>query len=1008
MAIKLKQNYFAMKFSTFNHVIRYLGAFALMWLCNFAWAQYTVQGTVKDAASGSPLPGVNIVVKGTTTGTISDASGAYRINIGSSGAATLVFSYIGYLSKSVEVNSGSGTVDVSLAEDVTKLEEVVVTGLASSIKRSNLANAVSTVSAKELLGTTQIQTVDNALYGKLTGVNINLNGGAPGGGVSVQLRGISSLVGASQPLYIVDGVYVNNATNRSGRAAVSGAEAGAGVGAQDDAPNRLADLNPNDIESIEVLKGPSAAAIYGTRANAGVIIITTKKGMAGRTKISFSQDAGFARAQRLLGVDDWNEAKINFFFPAARRPIELERFRAAAGQKFDYEKYFYGNTATLLNTRLSVSGGNEKTKFMVSGALTDEEGIVRRTGFQRYSLRANIDHKISDRISFGVGSNYIRTNTNRGFTGNQNNTGASIGYNIAYVPNYFNLLPNENGVYPDNPYFSENPVAVTDKGINNSTVNRFIQSFNFGADLYRTDRSLLKFVAQGGLDFTQNSTLVYLPEDLQFQRAQANPGDALWGETRNVNTNFQAALTYNYNIGKVNMNSQIGTVRLNFFENSLLTRSRGLAPGQKNLRQGTVQEIFQAQQSDITDVGIFAQQEANWDDKVVATVGIRWDKSTLNGDANKFYAFPKASLAVNVANFDFWTFKETVNQIKPRIAYGETAGLPAFGQTFTALNAANIGGFLGSVVTTAAGNATLEPERASELEFGIDAGFFNNRLQLEVTYYDKQTRSNIQNLTLAPSTGISSIPSNRAELSNKGWELSLGAVPVQKDNFRWFTRVMYWQNRLLTKKLGIPAYFQGGFGTALGTFWIREGISPTTIVGTPQVSPGVFTIWGDQQPKFQMSWFNEITFLKNFDFNMLWHWKQGGDNINLSAFLTDSGGTTPGWFNDDDGDGVPNGRQRPPAPFNNAGRWVQDASYIRLREVALYYNLPKTTLTQWFDDKVGRVRVGVSANNPLTFTKYEGYDPETSTFGQRSIGSGIDVTPYPTSKRFFGHLIVEF
>jgi hypothetical protein len=170
----------------------------------------------------------------------------------------------------------------------------------------------------------------------------------------------------------------------------------------------------------------------------------------------------------------------------------------------------------------------------------------------------------------------------------------------------------------------------------------------------------------------------------------------------------------------------------------------------------------------------------------------------------------------------------------------------------------------------------------------------------------------------------------------------------------------------------------------------------------------VFTIWGDQQPKFQMSWFNEITFLKNFDFNMLWHWKQGGDNINLSAFLTDSGGTTPGWFNDDDGDGVPNGRQRPPAPFNNAGRWVQDASYIRLREVALYYNLPKTTLTQWFDDKVGRVRVGVSANNPLTFTKYEGYDPETSTFGQRSIGSGIDVTPYPTSKRFFGHLIVEF
>ncbi|MCS6967450.1 MAG: SusC/RagA family TonB-linked outer membrane protein [Cytophagales bacterium] len=993
---------------TSKHVSQHLIGCTLFFTCYSAWAQYTVQGTVKEAASGNPLPGVNIVVKGTTSGTISGADGSYRISINNNNPATLVFSYIGYLSKSVEVNPSSGTVDVSLSEDVTKLEEVVITGLASSIKRSNLANAVSTVSAKELMGTTQIQTIDNALYGKLTGATINVNGGAPGGGVSVQLRGISSLIGASQPLYIVDGVYVNNAVNRNGRAAVSGAEAGAGVGAQDDAPNRLADLNPNDIETIEVLKGPSAAAIYGTRANAGVIIITTKKGAAGRTKVSFAQDVGFARPQRLLGVDDWSEEKINFFFPAARRAIEIERFRAAAGKTYNYEKYFYGNTALLLNSRLAVSGGNEKTKFMVSAALTDEDGIIRRTGFKRYSIRSNIDHKLNDRISFGLGSNYIRTVTDRGFTGNQNNTGASIGYNIAYVPNYFNLFPDEKGVYPDNPYFSENPVAVADKGINNSKVDRFIQSFNVGVDLIKTDRSLLRFVGQGGLDFTQNATLVYLPEDLQYQRAQANPGDVMWGETRNFNTNVQFALTYNFNIGKVNMNSQAGTVRLNFYEKSLLIRSRGLAPGQKNLRQGTVQEIFQALESNITDVGIFAQQEANWDDKIVATVGIRWDKSTLNGDANKFYAFPKASLAVNVANFDFWKFKEVVNQVKPRVAYGETAGLPAFGQTFTALNAANIGGFLGSVVTTAAGNSNLEPERASELEIGIDAGLFNNRLQLELTYYDKRTRNNIQPLNLAPSTGISSIPSNLAELSNKGWEVSLGGVPLQKENIRWFTRLMYWNNRLLTRRLGIPPYFTGGFGIALGQFWIREGISPTTIVGTPQVSPGVFTVWGNQQPKFQMSWFNEINFLKNFDFSMLWHWKQGGDNINLTAFLTDAGGTTPGWFRDDNGDGIPNGRQRPPAPYNNAGRWVQDASYIRLREIALYYSVPRTALSQWFDDKVGRIRIGVSANNPLTFTKYEGYDPETSTFGQRSIGSGIDVTPYPTSKRFFGHILVEF
>lgn len=991
--------------NNYSNYFKVLGALCLLLLISgVSWAQYTVKGTVRDEASKTALPGVNIIVKGTNTGAITDALGNFQIAINNNDKATLVFTFIGYLSQNVEVSPSKTNVEIILVEDVTKLEEVVVTGLASDIKRSNLANAVSTVSAKELIGTTQIQTVDNALYGKLTGVNINTNGGAPGGGVSVQLRGIASLVGASQPLYIVDGVYINNATNRSGRATVTQA----GASNQDDAPNRLADINPNDIESIEVLKGPSAAAIYGTRANAGVIIITTKRGKAGKSKISFEQDLGFARPQRLLGVDNWSEEKIRTFFPAARQAIEIERFRQSAGRTYDYEKYFYDNTALLSNTRLNISGGNDKTTFFISGALTDEDGIIRRTGFKRRSLRANIDHKLTEGIKLNVSSNYINSETDRGFTGNQNNTGASIGYNIAYVPNYFNLFPNEAGVYPINPYFSENPVAVTDKGINNSKVHRFIQSFNLTANLLKTDNSLLRFIAQGGLDFTQNSTLVYLPEDLQFQVGQANPGDALVGKTENLNTNLQLALTYNFNVGQVNFNSQVGTVRLNFQENSLLNRSRGLAPGQKNLRQGTVQEIIQDFGVFAKDVGVFAQQEANWNDKVIATVGVRWDKSTLNGDADKFYAFPKASLAVNVANFDFWKFKSVVNQVKPRVAYGETAGLPDFGRTFTALNAANIGGLLGSTVSTVAGNTGILPERATELEFGLDLGLFDNRVVVEATYYDKKTKNNIQNLTLSPSVGISSTPSNLAELSNKGWELSLGGTPVQKDNIRWFTRLMYWNNRLLTSRLGIPTYTTGAFGTALGTFLIQEGVAPTTIVGTPQISPGVFTVWGNNQPDFQMSWFNEINFLKNFQFTMLWHLKQGGDNINLTAFLTDSGGTTPGWFGDDNGDGIPNGRQRPPAPYNNAGRWVQDASYLRLREIALYYTLPKNVLSNLFKDKVDRIRIGVSGNNIFTSTKYFGYDPETSTFGAQSIASGVDIAPYPTQRRIFGHLVIDF
>ncbi len=268
------------------------------------YAQYTVTGTVNDSRTGESIIGANVYVKNNPSrGTITDANGKFSLALPNSQAAVIEVKFVGFFTQTVEVSPQTKDVTVSLKEDVTNLDEVVVAGLASSVKRSNLANAVTSVNAKELTGTTTIQTTDGALYGKVVGANIRSSGGAPGGGISIQLRGISSLVGASQPLIILDGVYINNASQRTGRATLSGA----GGSDQDDGSNRLADLNPADIENIEILKGPSAAAIYGTRANAGVIIITTKRGSSGKTKISFSQDIGFANPLRLLGVDDWSE-----------------------------------------------------------------------------------------------------------------------------------------------------------------------------------------------------------------------------------------------------------------------------------------------------------------------------------------------------------------------------------------------------------------------------------------------------------------------------------------------------------------------------------------------------------------------------------------------------------------------------------------------------------------------------------------------------------------------------
>ena len=964
---------------------------------------FTASGTVKENSNGNPLAGVSITVKGTKQTTTSNSTGNFTINVNSK-SAVLVLKYVGYKATEVAVTADRANLNVMMEEEVNSLKEIVITGLASSIKRSNLANAITTVSAKDLMGTTQIQTADGALYGKVAGANIRMNSGAPGGGINIQLRGLSSLTQASAPLIVLDGVYINNNTQRTGRASVTGA----GAANQDDGANRLADINPADIENIEVLKGPSAAAIYGTRANAGVLVITTKKGAAGKTVISFGQDIGIGSPLKMMGVDNWSEAKINSFFPAARRAVELGRLQTATSTNnfVNYEDYFYGNTATLLNSRLSIRGGDEKTKFFVSGSLTDEGGIVRRTGFERQSVRANIEHKLSKSVVLSVNSNYIRTNTDRGFTGNQNNSGASIGYNISYVPNYFDLRP-VNGVYPANPYFAENPVAVTDKGVNNALVNRFIQSFNLDVNLFKNENSQLKFRVNGGLDYIQNSTKVYLPDDLQFQRGQANPGDVLVGKQESMNTNFQAAFVYDWKIKRVNFNTQVGLVRLDFRNDGLFNRGRGLAPGQINIKQATVQEVESQFESTQSDVGIFVQKQMNFEDKIIGTLGMRMDKSNTNGDANKFYGFPKASLAINLANFDFWKM-EAISQFKPRVAYGQTAGPVPFGSTFTSLGGVNIGGLLGATVATGIGNSNIVPERASEIEFGFDAGFLNNKILFEATYYVKTTLDNLQPLTLSPATGVVNTTSNEAEMRNKGFELGLSGTVVDKANFKWFSRLLWWKNDILITKLGIPSYTTGAFGTALGTFLVQQGVSPTTIVGTPAISPGVFTVWGNAQPDWTSSWSNNITLFKNFDLSVLTEYRSGGDNINLTSFLTDGGGTTKGWFDDSNNDGIPNGRQRDPAPYNNAGRWVQDATFLKIREVGLYYTLPKETISKTFGNMIQRAKIGFSGNNVFLATKYVGYDPETSTFGAQALANNVDVAPYPTARRLFFHIQIDF
>ncbi len=519
----------------------------LCFLTPVALAQFSVSGQITDDVNGEPLIGVNVVIKGTSTGVTTDFDGNYSITVpGESG--TLVFTSIGYLAQEVPVDASSGTIDMALAEDIFNLQEVVVTGLASSVKRSNLANAISTVSAKGLTGGTSVQTVDAALQGKITGANIYTNSGAPGGGISIKLRGNTTITGSSEPLYIVDGVYMDNSAFSAGTNPVSAARTNGEItDEQDNAANGISDLNPDDIENIEVLKGASASSIYGARANAGVIIITTKRGKEGKTRINFKQDIGWTEILNPLGLRNFTDAIVSANFSAA----DLAAFQA--GPLTDYENEIYGEKGLLLNTTLSLSGGTSKTKFFISGSNKDEDGIISKTGFKRRSIRANIDHRLSEVFDFQVTTTYIHSENSRSIT-NNDNAGVSLGIALTSTVPWDDLFPDANGVYPNNPKAASNPLETRDLASVTSETSRILTGGTLNINVIRQTNSFLKFVLRGGLDDLTNKTQAYFPEILQFQAAQG--GFYSRGNNTVLNTNFSAAAVFNTKAGSVDLTSQ--------------------------------------------------------------------------------------------------------------------------------------------------------------------------------------------------------------------------------------------------------------------------------------------------------------------------------------------------------------------------------------------------------------------------------------------------------------------
>ena len=945
-----------------------------------------ISGMVMDENS-NPIPGVTVIVEKTNEGSITDFDGNFKVNANQ--GDILVFSYIGYATIRQEISNSDLSIIMSVSN--TQLDEIVITGLGTSVKRSNLANAVGTVSSEELVGKTNQSTIDGALYGKVTGVNITSSSGAPGGGFALRLRGISSINGNNQPLYIIDGVYLNNAEIPSGLRFASGANRGN----EENAPNSLADLDPSDIENIEILKGASAAAIYGTRANAGVVIITTKRGKEGKTLINFNQSVGFNTILKKIGMRPWTAASVTDAFGADEAQLFNQAVNSPTGL-IDYEDLIYGEQGLVTDSKISASGGNEKTKFFIGASYRDEDGIIKNTGFDRFSIRANIDHEISDTFDLSISSNFTQSESRRSFTGNENEGGLSYGYTLAFTRPWINLNPDSTGTYPNNPNYSGNPIFVRDKAINDNNNNRLIQSAKLTTKLYDGQNDRVRMIWNGGIDFLANETYVYVPESHQAQNGADN-GFIGVGKNNFKNYNFMGIAVWNRDTlnGDLALTTQVGISNLIKDTDLVFNQATQLIPGQTTLGQGSAQSISQTQ-SLIKEFGYFGQIEGNYKDQFIGTAAYRVDKSNLNGDPNKFYGFPKASLAINLQNFDWWNFSN-IDQFKLRAAYGETGSSASFGSVFTSLNQISIGGVGGSTIASLKGDKDIEPETSKEFEAGIDFRLIN-KIGVQLSFYDRNVKDLILSRTLPTSSGFGTETTNLADLKNSGIELGINIDAIDNNSFSWNSGVQFWFNRSEVTRLGVPAFPQpgAGFGLGLGTFYIQEGQPVTQLVGNVDGTP---TQIGDVEPDFQMSFNNQFSIGKNLELSFLIHWKEGGENINLSRLLTDLGGVSP------DLD-TPEGSTRSGLGFV-AERFIEPSSYMRLREAAIYYTLPVNSLS-WISNDISSVRIGLSGRNLITVTDYSSYDPETSTNGGSGLSSGIEVTPFPTSKQYMFNLNVKF
>ena len=978
-----------------------------------------VTGRVIDAETKTPLPGAVVTVTGTAIGTIASDSGTFAIILPDN-ATGLSVRRIGYRQNAITLGADQNDVTIELTKDPLKLETQVVTGVATTISSRNAANAVAVVNSDQI-NEVPAPTLENALQSKIPGAIVEQNnGGAPGGGLQVQIRGITSIEADASPLYVVDGVIVNNETTNNGANAISQASLGTpGVGGvqqfeQDNSPNRLADINPNDVETMEILKGSSASAIYGAKAASGVVVITTKKGQPGKTQWNVTQRFGtFTLANSLPlrtfptleSAQDWfwNDDAIAKLPPYGTRASADAFIQSVYGGPQDYQSQLFGGGELSYETDLSVRGASESgnTTYFLSGLTKYDNGILLNTGYNKQSVRTNLSQTMLPNLTLSGSLFYANSLTRRGVSGNDN-VGIAPYDVLSYTPQFINLdNRSATGAWARNTFGPANPFADAVEIRTPENVHRFIGGGTLSWTMFRTAEQSLQASVIGGADYSDERAQLYAPPDLQQEQNLPSglPGVATTLESNNEYLNYSVNLVHHY-VGSsiVDATTSIGLAdeRRSFYNPNSV--GQNLVPGQNSFTAGSVQTGYYAQTA-LRDFSFYGQEQLLLlNQRLALTGGLTAERSSNNGDASKYYSYPKVSASYRIPHvFGF------IDEIKGRVAYGQSGTEPTYGVKFSGLVLQVLGATSGTYTTAALGDPHAQPETNTEIEGGIDALMFGSRAQITATVYQKRITNVLLQESINPSFGASTQWLNGGQFTNRGLELSLAATPIEsRSGFTWISTTTFYRNFSVVDNLAVPAFdLPNSGGGPFGIFLIQPGRSVSEVVSTNPADvkkDGVPVEIGDAQPAFQMGFTNDFAF-RGFHLHGVLDWKKGStaDNANNlyfdnPLFLLDSAAAA----------------KRLVSRSNGGSPYVENAGYIKLREITLAYDLPSSLIHDVTRGYVSSARVSLSGRNLWASFKYTGPDPEVSGNGNVNINRGNDVTQYPPARSWFVSLELGF